>query len=111
MGHFGGFGVFLMLFLSIDLIFYVETSVVANISDLIKLYTQLVIGWEFFSTMATIIDGKKISQDIQSELKEEVSEWIAKGNRKPHLTAVLVGEDPASEIYVRNKMTVSIHKH
>lgn len=64
-------------------------------------------GDQRISTMATIIDGKKISQDIQSELKEEVSEWIAKGNRKPHLTAVLVGEDPASEIYVRNKMTAA----
>jgi len=37
-------------------------------------------------------------------LKVEVDEWVAQGNRRPHLTALLVGEDPASATYVRNKM-------
>jgi 5,10-methylene-tetrahydrofolate dehydrogenase/methenyl tetrahydrofolate cyclohydrolase len=53
---------------------------------------------------AQIIDGIKIAQDIRRELKAEVDEWIARGNRRPHLTALLVGEDPASATYVKNKM-------
>ena len=53
---------------------------------------------------AQIIDGVKIAHDIREELKIEVQEWIAAGNKRPHLTALLVGEDPASATYVRNKM-------
>ncbi|XP_038060057.1 bifunctional methylenetetrahydrofolate dehydrogenase/cyclohydrolase, mitochondrial-like [Patiria miniata] len=53
---------------------------------------------------AEIIDGKKISKEVQAEVAEEVKAWVAKGHRPPHLTAVLVGEDPASAVYVRNKM-------
>lgn len=52
---------------------------------------------------ATIIDGKQISKDIQSEIKKNVGQFIADGNRAPKLVAVLVGQDPASEVYVRNK--------
>ncbi|XP_055381390.1 bifunctional methylenetetrahydrofolate dehydrogenase/cyclohydrolase, mitochondrial-like [Condylostylus longicornis] len=54
--------------------------------------------------MAKIIDGKKIAEEIRKEMKEEVNQWIEKGNRRPQLTAVLVGSDPASCVYVRNKM-------
>ncbi|KDR21308.1 bifunctional methylenetetrahydrofolate dehydrogenase/cyclohydrolase, mitochondrial [Zootermopsis nevadensis] len=53
---------------------------------------------------AQIIDGVKIAKDIRRELKVEVDEWIARGNKRPHLTALLVGEDPASATYVKNKM-------
>lgn len=53
---------------------------------------------------AQIIDGAKIAQDIRQELKVEVDEWVARGNRRPHLIALLVGEDPASATYVKNKM-------
>jgi methylenetetrahydrofolate dehydrogenase(NAD+)/5,10-methenyltetrahydrofolate cyclohydrolase len=53
---------------------------------------------------AHIIDGVKIAQDIRRELKVEIDEWIARGNKRPHLTALLVGEDPASATYVNNKM-------
>jgi len=53
---------------------------------------------------AQIIDGARIAQDIRQELKVEVDEWVAQGNRRPHLTALLVGEDPASATYVKNKM-------
>jgi len=53
---------------------------------------------------AQIIDGARIAQDIRKELKVEVDEWVAQGNRRPHLTALLVGEDPASATYVKNKM-------
>jgi hypothetical protein len=57
-----------------------------------------------FRLKAQIIDGAKIAQDIRKELKVEVDEWVARGNRQPHLIALLVGEDPASATYVKNKM-------
>ncbi len=52
---------------------------------------------------ATILDGKKLAQQIRSELAEEVIEFIQNNGVVPCLAAVLVGEDPASEVYVRNK--------
>jgi methylenetetrahydrofolate dehydrogenase (NADP+)/methenyltetrahydrofolate cyclohydrolase len=52
---------------------------------------------------ATILDGKKLAQQIQGELTEEVAEFIENNSETPTLAAVLVGEDPASEVYVRNK--------
>lgn len=58
--------------------------------------------------MAKLIDGKQIAEDIRNELKTEIQQWMAAGNRAPQLTAVLVGEDPASCTYVRNKMKVNI---
>ena len=51
-----------------------------------------------------IIDGKKISLDLQVEIAAEVKELIAKGNKQPHLAAILVGDDPASQTYVNNKV-------
>ena len=50
------------------------------------------------------IDGRKLAQTIKSEIADEVSSLIAGGDRPPHLAAVLVGEDPASQVYVRNKV-------
>ena len=52
---------------------------------------------------ATILDGKKLAQQIRSELAEEVIEFIQNNGVVPCLAAVLVGEDPASEVYVRSK--------
>jgi methylenetetrahydrofolate dehydrogenase (NADP+)/methenyltetrahydrofolate cyclohydrolase len=52
---------------------------------------------------ATIIDGKQISKDIQAEIKQQVANFVASGHQPPKLVAVLVGEDPASQVYVRNK--------
>ncbi len=52
---------------------------------------------------AKILDGKKLAQQIRSELAEEVIEFIQNNAVVPCLAAVLVGEDPASEVYVRNK--------
>lgn len=54
--------------------------------------------------MAKLIDGKRIAQEIRAELKQKVIEWVAEGHRLPQLTAILVGEDQASQTYVRNKM-------
>jgi methylenetetrahydrofolate dehydrogenase (NADP+)/methenyltetrahydrofolate cyclohydrolase len=51
-----------------------------------------------------IIDGKKIAEQIQLEIGEEVSRMIAEGNRAPHLAAVLVGNDGGSMTYVNAKM-------
>ncbi|ANT64982.1 bifunctional methylenetetrahydrofolate dehydrogenase/methenyltetrahydrofolate cyclohydrolase FolD [Prosthecochloris sp. CIB 2401] len=51
----------------------------------------------------TIIDGKKISTDLKEELKSKVQEFKEKINKVPGLTVIIVGEDPASQVYVRNK--------
>lgn len=51
----------------------------------------------------TIIDGKKVASDIRSELKEKILEYKADGKNIPGLVAILVGEDPASKIYVSSK--------
>lgn len=60
--------------------------------------------------MAKVISGIAISKEIRAELKEQIAEWVAKGNRAPHLTAVLIGDDPASHTYVNNKIKVT-HWH
>ena len=51
-----------------------------------------------------ILDGKKISQDINNELKNLVSNRLAKGLKKPHLAAIIVGNDGASLTYVGSKV-------
>lgn len=61
--------------------------------------------------MAKIISGIVISKEIRAELKEQISDWCAKGNRPPHLTAVLIGDDPASHTYVNNKIKVTHFSH
>jgi len=52
----------------------------------------------------TILDGKQLSQQIKEEIAVEVSQIKAAGGKAPHLAAVLVGENPASQVYVRNKV-------
>ena len=54
--------------------------------------------------MAKIIDGKAIAAEINRETAAQVAEFVAKFNRAPRLVVILVGEDPASQIYVRNKV-------
>jgi methylenetetrahydrofolate dehydrogenase (NADP+)/methenyltetrahydrofolate cyclohydrolase len=53
--------------------------------------------------MAQLIDGKRISAEIRAELKQETKAFIEKTGVTPKLTVILVGEDPASQVYVRNK--------
>lgn len=53
--------------------------------------------------MATILDGKALAAKIKEELKEEVAVLKERVGRPPTLAVVLIGEDPASQIYVRNK--------
>src|SRR5262245_47444228 len=52
---------------------------------------------------ATILDGKAIATRIEAELAEQVAEFIQNNGHEPTLAAVLVGDDPASAIYVKNK--------
>lgn len=51
-----------------------------------------------------LIDGKKIAAQIKEELAAEVSHRVAAGQKVPHLAAVLVGDDAASETYVNSKV-------
>ena len=51
-----------------------------------------------------IIDGKYLSGVLKEEIKQEVEDRIAKGAKRPHLAAVLVGDNAASRSYVRNKV-------
>ena len=53
--------------------------------------------------MAIIIDGKKTSADIKAEIANETAEFIKNTGVTPGLAVVIVGNDPASEVYVRNK--------
>uniref|UniRef100_A0ABM5EPC9 methenyltetrahydrofolate cyclohydrolase n=1 Tax=Pogona vitticeps TaxID=103695 RepID=A0ABM5EPC9_9SAUR len=52
---------------------------------------------------AVVISGRKLARQIRQEARHEVEQWVAAGNKRPHLSVVLVGEDPASHSYVLNK--------
>src|SRR5262245_2584457 len=52
---------------------------------------------------ATLLDGKKLAQTMQAETAAAVAERVAAGKSRPGLATVLVGDDPASHVYVRNK--------
>ncbi|HHQ6722972.1 TPA: bifunctional methylenetetrahydrofolate dehydrogenase/methenyltetrahydrofolate cyclohydrolase FolD [Serratia fonticola] len=52
---------------------------------------------------AKIIDGKTIAQQVRNEVAEQVKQRLAAGKRAPGLAVVLVGENPASQIYVASK--------
>ncbi|MDO4586144.1 MAG: bifunctional methylenetetrahydrofolate dehydrogenase/methenyltetrahydrofolate cyclohydrolase FolD [Planctomycetia bacterium] len=52
---------------------------------------------------AKILDGKQLAETIRTEIGNEVAEFVAKTGIKPALAVILVGENPASQVYVRNK--------
>lgn len=54
---------------------------------------------------AQIIDGKAHAANLRQNIGTEVAAMVAAGKRAPTLAVVLVGEDPASQVYVRNKIT------
>ncbi|MDB8553386.1 bifunctional methylenetetrahydrofolate dehydrogenase/methenyltetrahydrofolate cyclohydrolase FolD [Turicibacter sanguinis] len=53
--------------------------------------------------MATIIDGKKVSEDLREDLKVQTEKFVEETGIQPHLVVVIVGNNPASMTYVRNK--------
>jgi methylenetetrahydrofolate dehydrogenase (NADP+)/methenyltetrahydrofolate cyclohydrolase len=53
--------------------------------------------------MPVLIDGKNTALLLREELKAEVAEAVAAGRRPPGLAVILAGDDPASQVYVRNK--------
>lgn len=52
---------------------------------------------------AKIIDGKQLAQQIRSKIKTQVEQRLSQGKSAPGLTVILVGSDPASQVYVTNK--------
>ena len=50
-----------------------------------------------------VLDGKETAELVREEIKAEVATLAAKAGRAPGLTVMLVGDDPASQVYVRNK--------
>ena len=57
--------------------------------------------------MAKIIDGKLLSAKIKDDLKTKVEEFFKKYNRRITLAVILVGDNPASQVYVKNKITAT----
>ena len=51
-----------------------------------------------------LLDGKKTSAEVKAVIKKDVEEFVAQGGKKPHLAAILVGIDGASETYVASKV-------
>ncbi len=50
-----------------------------------------------------IIDGKKVAEILRQQVRDDVREWVGRGNRPPMLQAILIGNDPASRTYVGAK--------
>lgn len=59
--------------------------------------------------MAKILDGKALAARIKESLKEQVAQQSSKIGRKPGLAVIIVGENPASQTYVRNKVTSALY--
>jgi methylenetetrahydrofolate dehydrogenase (NADP+) / methenyltetrahydrofolate cyclohydrolase len=56
---------------------------------------------------AELIDGKAVAQVVRTEIRTEIEAWVAGGGHRPGLATVLVGDDPASAVYVANKQRAS----
>ncbi|BBP43463.1 bifunctional methylenetetrahydrofolate dehydrogenase/methenyltetrahydrofolate cyclohydrolase FolD [Thiosulfativibrio zosterae] len=52
---------------------------------------------------AKILDGKAIALELREKIAQKISDEVAKGKARPGLAVILVGADPASQVYVRNK--------
>ena len=52
---------------------------------------------------AKLIDGKALAATLKAEISEKIKAAVANGHRRPGLAVILIGEDPASAVYVRNK--------
>jgi methylenetetrahydrofolate dehydrogenase (NADP+)/methenyltetrahydrofolate cyclohydrolase len=53
--------------------------------------------------MGEIIDGRAVATEVKERVKGQVAEWVEGGGDQPGLATILVGDDPASHVYVRNK--------
>jgi len=60
------------------------------------------------ATTATILDGKALARRLRGALADRVAALAAEGKRPPGLATVLVGTDPASQVYVRSKMRATV---
>ena len=56
---------------------------------------------------AQLIDGKAIAQAVRAEVRADVAAWVGQGGAKPGLATVLVGDDPASAVYIGGKQKAS----
>lgn len=56
---------------------------------------------------ATLLDGKKLAETVRAEARAEVEAFVKEHGRAPGLEVILVGEDPASQVYTRNKEKAS----
>ncbi|XP_051154529.1 bifunctional methylenetetrahydrofolate dehydrogenase/cyclohydrolase, mitochondrial isoform X2 [Leptopilina boulardi] len=56
---------------------------------------------------AAIIDGNSIAKQIEKEISTSVESWVKSGKRRPKLVAIIVGDDPASKVYVSRKIKVA----
>ena len=56
---------------------------------------------------AKLIDGKAIAQHVRAQVGRDVAAWVEQGHEPPGLATVLVGDDPASALYVGNKQKAS----
>ena len=54
-----------------------------------------------------ILDGKVVASEIKQRLKDDIDEAVGVGIRRPRLVIISVGDDPASKVYVRNKLRVA----
>ncbi|MFN8658535.1 MAG: bifunctional methylenetetrahydrofolate dehydrogenase/methenyltetrahydrofolate cyclohydrolase FolD [Candidatus Obscuribacterales bacterium] len=59
---------------------------------------------EGLTTQAQRMDGNALSTIVKEELSKEIAEFVAAGKRRPGLAVLLIGDDPASHIYVKNKV-------
>lgn len=52
---------------------------------------------------AQIIDGKQVAAEVRNEVKQRIAERVEAGKRRPGLAVILIGSDPASQVYVKHK--------
>lgn len=64
---------------------------------------ELSVRFVFPRQAAVVISGIELARQLHREIQRDVEELVAQGNMRPHLGVVLVGDDPASRTYVRNK--------
>ncbi|XP_073511401.1 bifunctional methylenetetrahydrofolate dehydrogenase/cyclohydrolase 2, mitochondrial isoform X2 [Phyllobates terribilis] len=58
----------------------------------------------FYRSKAHIISGNVLAKEIKKEVQKDVESWLSLGNKRPHLSVVLVGDNSASHTYVKNKI-------